>query len=60
MAEKFYIVTEQSKLYKDYCDYKENLKITNEIAINFMKSNRVKDVLLDCEKSVTFGNKKID
>jgi hypothetical protein len=29
-------------------------------AINFMKSNRVKDVLLDCEKLVTFGNKKID
>jgi hypothetical protein len=28
--------------------------------INFMKSNRVKDVLLDCEKLVTFGNKKID
>lgn len=28
-------------------------------AISFMKSNRVKDVLLDCEKLVTFGHKKI-
>lgn len=39
--EKYYIATEESNLYRDYFDYKNNLKKVNELAIMFMNQNGI-------------------
>ncbi|HEX3038187.1 MAG TPA: hypothetical protein VHO94_04240 [Oscillospiraceae bacterium] len=41
MSEKFYIVTDKSKLHKEYFEYRENFKAVTEVAQEFFKEHGI-------------------
>jgi len=41
MEEKYFIVTNQSNLYSEYMEYKENRELMHNVAVTFLKENNI-------------------